>query len=75
MAPTNALRRIIVNRVGDQLWRIVDKMERGPIFCQVINMKIVDHCILLVICGSQKWNGAIPIFRRRLDKIRSEDRC
>lgn len=41
----------------------------GPIFCQVIIIKFLDHFNPLITSGSQKWNGAAPIFRRRDEDI------
>jgi hypothetical protein len=46
-----------------------DINDNGPIFCHVISRKIVGHCMVIVVCGNQKWNGAIPILRRSLARI------
>lgn len=37
-------------------------MDRGPIFCQVSNIRPEEVLIPWVTSGTQKWNGAAPSF-------------
>lgn len=63
----------IIRSVRDlrcQLCRSEDRIARGPIFCQVKTSIIMFQFEFTVICGSQKWNGALPIFiSRALTKV------
>lgn len=49
---------------GDRIKRVI-----GAIFCQVARIRQSGQFKAFIIGGSQKWHGAIPIFRRR-DKVR-----
>lgn len=37
-------------------------INRGAIFCHVVNTIQLVHLMPFITCGSQKWKGAAPIF-------------
>jgi hypothetical protein len=41
----------------------------GAIFCQVIKIKLFIQLIPSITPGNQKWKGAAPLFRRRVELI------
>ena len=70
MEPIRALALLRETRVRVfHLVGMLAKMKSGPIFCQVRRIITFVQFRLLVVCGSQMWKGAIPIFIKRVSVI------
>lgn len=43
--------------------------NKGAIFCQVIKIKAFIQDNPSIISGNQKWKGAVPLFKNRVERI------
>lgn len=53
---------IIIVALNRKKFKQNDKIIRGAIFCHVIKIKLLIHDKPSITLGSQKWNGATPLF-------------
>lgn len=58
----------IINTASLFIWK-TDIRTNGAIFCQISIITHIFHSINIIICGNQKWKGAIPDFKANTIKM------
>lgn len=60
--------------INIEIFIVYERRIIGAIFCHVIRIKLLFQFIPSIISGNQKWNGAAPIFNRRVELIKIENK-